>query len=141
MDDFTPQVVKKSWATYGIMLVELSICPICERYMVVPQPSTWDSPFPIYNALSFETQLKKAGWARRSYIEVDSVKICQDCANSGKADFLCALCGERKETSKVHDSFGDPGEFLCSDCYATVPASVWENKVSQLHDTHRYDFE
>ena len=60
---------------------------------------------------------------------------------AGKADFLCALCNERKSTDKIQESIGDAPEFLCKDCYDTVSAKIWDDKLDELQEAHRYDYE
>lgn len=71
---------------------------------------------------------------------VDDEPICIECEQAGKSDFLCALCKERKRSNKKQESFGDPSEFLCTDCYETKPAKIWDEKVDELVEAHRYDY-
>ena len=41
--------------------------------------------------------------------------------------------------NKIQDQFGDPSEFLCSDCYETVSAKEWNNIENILIEKHIYD--
>ena len=138
-EDFVPEVIESgAGGCYGIMLVKLNKCPICGKHMLVPV-ARHQGPFPI--AIDFDAQIKKAGWVRQSIAEVDGRPICQECSAAGKADFLCQLCKERRPTSKIKESFGDPPEFLCQDCYSTVPAEIWDKEVDRLEKEHQWDFE
>ena len=139
IEDYCPHLLERNWAE---MLVELKKCSICHKLMLPDYPAHFArSIFPTYFPIDFNAQLKKAGWEKMSDVKVDDNYICEECAKSGKADFLCVLCGQRKLTDKIEESFGDPPEFLCSDCYATVSAKIWDDKVEELRDIHRWDFE
>ena len=118
---------------YGVMLVQLCQCPCCKQMMF--------DGFPKWFYIELDAQLKRAKWVKKSDIIVDDKHICVTCEKAGKADFLCALCEQRKPTDKLNDSFGDPAEHLCTDCYETVPAIVWDKKVNELQEEHRYDFD
>ena len=146
--DYCPHIIDKrldiidKQTRYAEMLVELRVCPICDIYMLPEYKVDYrHSIFPIYIPIDYNAQLKRAGWGKMSSITVDDIYICEECANAGKADFLCALCKERKPSNKEEESYGDPPESLCSDCYETVPAKVWEEKKDELYTEHRYDFE
>ena len=139
LENYCPHLLEGNWAE---MLVELKKCHICGKFMLPDYHNYFaKSIFPTYFPIDFDAQLKKAGWGKMSDIKVDDEYICQECAKAGKADFLCVLCKQRKPTDKEKESFGDPPEFLCSDCYETIPAKVWDEKVEELHGLHRYDFE
>jgi len=100
-EDFIPEVIETGAGEYyGLMLVELSKCPICEKYMLVPV-AKYKRPFPYWIAIDFDAQIKKAGWVKQTCTEVDGRPICRECADAGGADFLCQLCKERKPSSKV----------------------------------------
>jgi len=126
---------------YGTMIVEIEQCFKCERYMTGRADRKCAYIFPLWREIDFNTQLKKAGWVMRSPIQIGDQKICVECADAGKADFLCALCNQRRPTSKIQSIFGDPPEFLCKDCYETVTAEKWDKKVNNLYECHKYDFE
>lgn len=146
MERFTPEIIEEAdkqsgRSSYGTMLVELKNCPICGHYMIRPPGDRWHSPFPRYYAIDFKAQLAEAKWVEKSDVRVDGKKICVPCAEAGRADFLCALCGQRRPTNEIEDHFGEPPEFLCKPCYRTVPAETWNKKLSKLSESHRYDFE
>ncbi len=126
-DEFKPYKINKNRVAFS---VEYKQCYICNCDMVNKSNDY------IY---WFDEQVKKAGMNIQSNIRVDD-PICTKCYKEGKADFLCAMCGERKPFPSA-EKFGDPPEFLCKDCYSTVPAQEWDEKVDELHGRHRYDFE
>ena len=136
MENYTPDILEEQYARF---LVRLDKCLKCECYMVT-KPSYARDTFPYYYKLDFNAQVRNAGLVINSGIKVDGHPICEGCAKAGKADFLCALCKERKPTNKVQEKWGDNPEFLCSDCYETVPVKIWEEKSEELYDAHKYDF-
>ena len=140
IENYTPEVIKSDSCFYGLVLVELEKCPLCHKYMIDIIGVKYGL-FPKWRRITIEKQIERAGWAQRSSVKVDDKNICNECVKAGKADFLCALCKQRKPTNKIKDSFGDPAEFLCTDCYETVPAKVWDEKTSKLREKHRYDYE
>jgi hypothetical protein len=88
-----------------------------------------------------KSQIQGTNIQLRSNTKVDDKYICKDCEKSGKADFLCVMCESRKHTGKIKESFGDPPEYLCIDCYETATAKKWEEAVEELNQIHRYDFD
>lgn len=85
--------------------------------------------------------MKRANMVYLSSTQVDGDPICKECEAAGKADFLCALCEKRYPSSEVKESIGWPAEFLCKNCYETKPAKIWDEKVDELQEDHRYDFD
>ena len=136
MADFIPSVLSER---RGLMMVELARCPLCDRTMVT-QPRG-RGLFALYIVDSFEKQVQRAGWVMTSSIQVDANEICRECADAGKATFLCALCGQRYPTDQKHEQFGDPPEFLCKRCYETATAADWGKRRTELLEAHRWDFE
>ena len=141
-ENYIPTVISDELGRthYGKVLVELEKCPICHRYMIDSRNAKYGL-FPKYCKITIEKQIERAGWVQRSCVEVDGHDICRECAEAGKADFLCALCEQRKLTDKIEESFGDLAEHLCADCYESVPAKIWDKKVEKLRERHRYDFD
>ncbi len=141
---YTPKFID-SENRYAEMLVEVHVCPLCHKCMMPRIEGSYRvserNIFPHYREIDYETQLKRAGWLLMSDVKVDDKYICLDCERTGKADFLCALCGQRKPTSKKREAFGDPPEYLCDDCYETVSAKAWDEKQMELYAAHRWDFE
>ncbi len=125
---------------HGLMVVCVEKCALCHKVMVTRPEGT--DPFPRFGKHDLGAQLQRAGWVERSYSSRDGEPVCRVCADAGKADdFLCALCEERKPTTKEKEVFGDtPFEFLCTDCYESVTAKVWAEKKAALWEAHRYDF-
>ena len=135
-DNYTPQKYGKNHFTF---LLRTQKCKTCNKDMIV-KPKDNRETFPYYVRNDFDAQSKRCGLVYRSNIKVDDSYICIKCEQAGEASFECALCNERKSSEKKHKSYGDPPEFLCTDCYETVPAKVWEEKESELYDEHKYDF-
>ncbi|MCJ7507540.1 MAG: hypothetical protein MUO85_02265 [candidate division Zixibacteria bacterium] len=142
IENYIPTVISDELGQthYGKVLVELEKCHICHRYMINSRDAKYGL-FPKYDKITIEKQMERAGWVQRSSVEVDEKYICCECAEAGKADFHCSLCNQRRLTDKIQESFGDPAEFLCTPCYESVPAKVWDEKVEKLREVHRYDFE
>jgi len=113
-------------------------CELCGRVMIPKAPS---GIYANYFEDTQEEQAKRKKLQFISDIKVDGKYICQDCADKGKADFLCVMCKERKQSDKKEISFGDPKEYLCTDCYETVPAKDWDLKVDEMENLHRWDYE
>ena len=125
------------------MLLAVRKCPICHKYMMekIKESDYNNKIFPIFYDLTQTAQIKNAGVVYQSNFKIDNENICIECAESGKASFECALCGERKSSSLQKEAIGDPAEFLCIDCYNNKSAAIWENKVHKLYEKHRYDYE
>lgn len=138
-DHFMPQKITENLYRFT---VESTKCVVCLNNMVHAPTNYHIRPtFPRYIGNNFEAQAKKAGLELGSDIKVDGRYICKKCENEGKADFLCSLCNERHSVSKVEEQIGDPPEFLCLQCYETVPAKEWADKITSLNDDHQYDFD
>ena len=138
MENYVPKIVENTHVVYLEMVVEATKCHLCKKIML---PKTNRGVFPNYIHMNQEAQMKAAGLVYSTNTLVDNEPICLECEQGGKADFLCAMCEERKISDKKQKQFGDPAEFLCKDCYETKPAKVWDEKVDELQEAHRYDFE
>jgi hypothetical protein len=123
---------------YVEMAIEADECPLCDKIMI--KKTSEHGVFPIFITMNQEHQAERAGIVFKSSTQVDDYYICQECEKSGKADFLCALCNERKSSDKVQERVGDPAEFLCKDCYEIVSAKTWEKKLDELHEEHKWDY-
>ena len=118
------------------MAVSYDTCEICKKGMV----DKVSNVFPLYFRMNQEAQIKRAGFAFKSKFEHNNKKICQECVDENKATFTCELCNEQKGTDKIEFSIGNPSSFLCSDCCNTVTAKVWNAKIDELEEDHKYDF-
>lgn len=144
MEKYTPKIhPMRGKGRYIEFLLEGRECHLCNAIMLkkTKPEHSYDGLFPNYVRINQEAQMKAAGITFQSSVKVDDEPICKECAEAGKADFLCAMCEQRKPTSKINESYGDPAEYLCKDCYETVPAKVWDEKLDQLSEAHRYDFD
>jgi hypothetical protein len=126
---------------YVEMMVEYEKCPICNKVMIQRLVGYDNRLFPAWIQMTQEAQAKRAGIVFKGSVKVDDDLICEECEKSGRADFLCAICNTRQSTDEIQESFGYPPEFLCKECYNTVPAKTWDEKVSELHEAHRYDYD
>lgn len=135
--EYIPQKIDKSHISFA---VALRSCHLCKKDMVSnPRyENHWNNVFPVWVGNDFRAQAKRAGLVFQSNIKVDDQYVCEKCKRL--ADFLCCLCGERKSFPEYR-SFGEPPEFLCMDCYAKTPAKEFDEKVEELEEKHRYDFE
>lgn len=114
-------------------------CPICDRAMMYKSTGRVFSPFG--DSYRQKILMKELGIVFISSSKKDDNPICEVCAEKGKASFTCSLCGKELQSNMIKESFGDPAEYLCTECYTTVPASVWDEKVKKLEEAHRWDFE
>ena len=137
IEDFTPQIIARDASEeYATMLVRVERCTICDRQMIHDLTTSFGNPFPAYYRAGFNAQRERAGWATRT-----ADGVCVDCRAANKVMFTCALCGQRRPSSEEMEHFGEPADYLCKACYATVPAQQWHAKVDALEYEHRYDFE
>jgi len=124
---------------YVAMLVKAQPCPSCDKTMVHPPHRR--KPFPVFFQLTFEKQLADMGLVIQSQYLRDAEYICTECAEAGKAGFTCALCEEWRSNGTAKESYGDPSEHLCTPCFETVSAKIWQEAKDRLYEEHKYDFE
>jgi len=137
-EEYVPKIIKNDNWVYLEMVIEATKCHCCEKIML---PRAKRGIFPNYMHINQDAQMKRAGFVYSTFTEVDGKPICIECKEAGKIDILCAMCNERKPSNKEQESFGYPPEYLCKDCYETVPAKQWNEKADELNNNHRYDFE
>ena len=138
MKEYIPTIVEEEGnRAYALMLVQILKCPICGKWML-----STEKPFPVYNKLNCNSQMELANWKSKSSINLawDSY-ICTDCEKAGRATFKCVMCGKERESSDIQESIGYPPEHLCKICYSSVSAKEWEEKVRNLEELHKYDWE
>lgn len=121
------------------MLVMTHKCPTCKNPTMKGLES--HSIFNVRNGLNQKDQMMAAGIRMESKVDVNGIKICQQCEKEGKATIHCQLCDKDQPADMVEESTGWPYVYLCKDCYATVPAKVWDKKLSDLQHEHRYDLD
>lgn len=141
IEDFTPTIVfDERGHIYAVMLVELRRCAVCSKPMIGARRD--GGTFPTYQHLNFDAQCRRAGWELRGYVSDEKGdEICSACSVLGLASFICALCGEKRPTTQITESFGYPAESLCMLCYDTVPAKRWREKTKELEESHKWDFD
>ncbi len=136
--EHTPSVVSDEFGTTrGLVLIRLKRCPICGSFMVDSKLKHLSTD----GAADMALQVVRAGWHYESDVRVGGEPICERCKIEGKATVRCALCGEQRSSKQIKESYGYPPEYLCRACYVSVPAAVWEAKVDELEEAHRWDFE
>lgn len=135
VDKFTPEIIEGNYATF---LVQLRRCPTCMQPMV-KAPKELDT-FPTSITLRFSRQAERAGIKLQSSITADNRPICTDCASAGQGGFTCYSCEEFKSSDKEETAIGSPPHYLCTDCYASVPAKEWNEIVEELYGKHQYDY-
>lgn len=126
--------------THFKVLIETDKCCSCGCHVVSQLERGWGDPFPASYTARFSAQIARAG-IRIIASRPNSEALCVECSKSGKSNFQCALCNQTRTTDMKHESFGDPSEYLCEPCYEVTPAKVWDAKVKELEESHRYDFE
>ena len=144
MESYIPKIVKEKngGSVYVEILLEGKYCHTCKKVMIKEgSPLMRGGPFPNYHKIGIKEQAANAGLEFMSGIKVDNREICISCKEAGKADFLCRLCNTRKPSDKIKESFGDPPDYLCTDCYEIVPAKQWDEMTDRLRSEHQYDFE
>jgi hypothetical protein len=134
-EEFTPALMPGT-DRFAYFVLAVDTCANCGTVMT-------NGHFPIYNKLTLNAQLERAGWRLRSGIEADVPygELCQVCADAGVARFKCALCGEERTSNEIKEQYGDPSEYLCTVCYETRTAKEWEEAEERLYAAHRYDYE
>lgn len=140
MDTYTPRIVQQGQEeALAEVLVAVERCKYCRAWML---PNMEDKGiFPLYRPINFSAQLKAAGWKVAASSRFDSQRYCIECAANDKITFTCCLCNQTKPSSHLKERFGDPPDFLCNECFNTIPAAVWEKKVDELQKEHRWDYE
>ena len=131
INDYPKLIEKQEHYVYMGVILKTSICPKCGKYLLPSQNGL--------NILYGNSMFCSTQWAENSYAKVDDYFICKECAGKNLADFKCDLCNNRYPSSEIQESFGDPPDFLCKNCYKTQPALVWCEEVADLESLHRYD--
>lgn len=134
MDLFTP----KKANGYFTFRVRTECCGQCKKEMI-HKPEAHNRTFPEYVDDNLKAQAGRAGLAINSGSEFEGRFVCEDCINSGVVNFVCLLCYKTKKTNEIKASFGTAEHHLCGDCYETVPAKVWDDKVNELNKEHEWD--
>lgn len=138
MENYTPKILENRQKSNLIeMCVEAYKCDYCGKMMLPKLLAI----FPKYIRLNQKAQMENAGIVYFYTETGDSEKICEICRDNGKIDFVCELCNQRKDSSKIQKSIGSPADYLCKDCYENKSAKEWEEIEEQLYERHRYDFE
>ena len=136
----TPHKVKGS--DFVIFYAKSKQCSKCDRTMIAKVKECYGKEFfHGYHDYSQDAQMKRAGLVYLGKAKVDDEYICEICEKEGKADFICSICEKRHDTCEIKEQIGDPAEFMCKSCYETVPAKEWDDKLSELQDEHRWDFD
>lgn len=125
---------------YAVMYIPVNRCKECSSLMVLREKAPY-----IFSKHITMTQLAQVKRLGLKFQHNDSILkedlVCTECFSAGAVTFRCSLCDQIKTTDKIQESVGYlPSEYLCKDCYATTPAIEWENKLEELHESHKYDY-
>jgi len=144
-DAYIPEIIDGGYSLYGKLLVPLTHCPSCNEVMLKRYSFNWsgfESIFPASLQLQLREQLSRAGIRTYSQFKnKDDKFICVECAKEGKDTFICYLCEEERTSDLQQTQHGDPPEYLCTICYESVPAKVWDEAEDKLRASHKYDYE
>jgi hypothetical protein len=134
---FTPKIIDKEGG-YGILMVRLRKCKYCGGWMFDEENSY---PSPCYEN-GIDKQLERAGWKKQGYVGMQTldVQICEECVGKDAKTFLCAICGKQKKSSEIEECIGYSAEYLCKDCFSSISAKEWDEKVEELEEKHKWDY-
>ncbi len=129
---YIPQIVEERGGdVYATFVLHLRRCGACRKPMLAGKLTP-----------DVIEQLQRAGFGREgSTLDEDDRHVCIECEQADRVMFVCVLCGEKRPSSQSQWHCGDPAEHLCRHCYETVSAQIWEQKVDQIEECHRYDFD
>lgn len=132
---YIPKKVDTNLYTF---FVRTKICPVCKKQMVRSQLGvvTFGN-----DPLSFHSQCAAAGIVLESHAEDEHGNaICKECVDNGRAKFICSLCRRTFPTDMIQKSVGSYlRSHLCKECFNTVSAKEWEDKVQELEENHKWD--
>lgn len=141
VDEYVPKIYDKGSFPKIQVLLKTMLCGICKTPML-PDMHKF---FPIDRWNNQKEQMIRGGIKEQSSVhDCNGKPICIDCKESGKIEFTCRMCEQKKPSSKIQESFGySEGDidYLCTDCYETCPAKIWDEKVEELNSEHKYDYE
>lgn len=150
---WTPQLLlpddPRDTSGFATMLVEIDRCSTCQQWMVNLAPrlrsAVGRAPFPLWHALAVEEQARRAGLRLQSIARAgndDDHYICMTCQAEGKAFIVCAHCKQQRSADDIQEGFGmGDRDYLCTHCYATTPARLWDRLRDELREQHRYDYD
>ena len=144
-----PEILKEEGGTseWVTLALYLTPCPECNRPMVDVPEKYLHYCSSIVNSSqqggnTIDAQCKRGGIVLRSeVVNKKDRKICVECAAAGKATFVCHQCKTERPANEIQTSFGDPPDYLCKPCYATLPAKEWDAATKSLSEMHRYDYD
>ena len=120
---------KKGGTIIAAISVEFQRCWLCDK-PIIPQYVYW---------FVGQMQVSTLGLVKEGFQDDNGHRCCIECKQNGKHTFECALCHELRQFSEVQYEVGDPREYLCKICYNTQSAKVWEEKKTELYESHRWD--
>lgn len=135
-DEWTPKIVGDGKYPYGLFMLQIYRCEICNR-LCMHSPV---GAFPSYNRNNQEAQMKRAGIVALGYSGTEQEPVCAVCVSENKITITCAICNETRSANDVEERVGSPPEFLCKFCYETVSAKAWQDKMDELRDSHQWDY-
>lgn len=132
-NEFTPD------GKYVTMFIPVEECTSCRNKMVLKEK--YPGIFSPHVTMTQKAQAARIGlhWQHGKFFPGEDL-LCTTCIEAGLATFKCYICKETKATDRIQESIGILStDYLCKDCYATVPAKVWDEKLEELEKEHEYD--
>ena len=106
--------------------VSLNHCHCCNTAMLPMLPPEW-----FQHVAPQASQMAALGVSvQSSETTPEGDRLCVNCEDSEEVKYLCALCHAHKPYSEVETSAGS--RFLCSQCFGTVTAKVWQETIFGL---------
>lgn len=137
-ENFTPEVhFIPSGYGYATFVLSIRKCPLCNS----PMMKKWRMPETIYYKLDLKSQMERAGIKFISSSRVNNEHICDECSGKGLSSFTCYICNKTQSSTEIHESYGDPSDYVCKSCYNSIPASKWDKVIDELEKAHQYDFD
>lgn len=136
LESYVPEIIESNKTLYAKMFIQLETCSCCKKPMMKEAPY---GVFPNWLKLNQKEQAIKAD-IQIFHSTIGYDKICKKCVEDGIVTFECHLCNTKKPLNKIQKEIGSPSDYLCSDCYETIPAKMWDEKIEEMEENHKYDF-
>jgi len=109
-------------------------CAACGRDMLVKGHR---EIFPVWCGSDKSFQMREKNVVEKSYNYIDNDPICVECDKKGLGRFKCSNCGELKsDKPECIELLAEP---MCMDCYKTMTAYEWGEKVNEIEERHKWD--
>lgn len=142
MSEFTPQIIQEDEHSAQISLrVRVRKCPICNKLMFPDKEGhnnrAWNELL-WYSADKHQQMKSLRMVSTGEYVPMLEEYICEECTQAGRATFICKLCNHERAINLVQHSW--IGDALCTVCYESMSAKIWNEKYQELESAHRWDY-